>query len=422
MKDVKLNMLSNQTLLIIGKVWPEPASSAAGTRMMQLIHLFRDAGMDITFVSASGDSEFATDLESFGVKKVSIKLNHSSFDQFIQKLNPDWVMFDRFMTEEQFGWRVAGQCPEAVRILNTEDLHCLRAARQKAWRAGGEFHPEKLLSEETAKREIASIYRCDLSLIISEEEIKMLKNQFRIDDALLQYLPFMSEPVHQSEIEALPGYEERSGFISLGNFLHEPNRNAVLWLKEEIWPLIRKQFPDAELHIFGAYPSHKVYQLHQPEDGFMVKGRAEDAKSVLSKAKVLLAPLRFGAGLKGKLVEAMQCGTPSVTTSIGAEGIAGGLEWNGIIENDPVRFAASAVSLYRDQALWETSQRNGFELIGRRFNKHSFCNEFMNRLTEIRKTLQKQREHNFTGAMLMYHTTRSTKYLAKWIEEKNRRG
>ena len=126
-------------------------------------------------------------------------------------------------------------------------------------------------------------------------------------------------------------FEERKDFIFVGNFLHEPNRDAVHYLKESVWPLIRAQLPDAGMCIYGAYPSQSVLQLHQPKERFFSLGRADDAQEVVAKARVMLAPLRFGAGMKGKLLEAMQCGTPSVTTAIGAESMYGDLPWNGFI-------------------------------------------------------------------------------------------
>ena len=109
--------------------------------------------------------------------------------------------------------------------------------------------------------------------------------------------------------------------------------------------------PESNLLIYGAYPSQKVLQLHKPAEGFIVKGRAADAEEVIKSAKVVLAPLRFGAGLKGKLIEAMQCGTPSITTSIGAESMHGNLPWNGFIVDGVTDFANAAVCLYLDKML-----------------------------------------------------------------------
>jgi hypothetical protein len=280
-------------LLIIGFVWPEPKSSAAGSRMMQLIEVFQTQNYQITFATACAKSDNAFDLTTIGINQVLIALNDSSFDVFIKELNPDIVLFDRFMIEEQFGWRVAEQCPNALRILDTEDLHSLRKGRQQAFKDKKSFDEEYLFND-IAKREIASIYRSDLSLIISEAEMQILKNNFKIDESILLYLPFMLDSILEEDINGLPKFEDRNHFIAIGNFLHKPNYNAVLYLKEIIWPLIRKQLPKANLKIYGAYASQKVNQLHNKKEGFLIKGFAEDVNEVMQQAKVCLAPIQFG--------------------------------------------------------------------------------------------------------------------------------
>ena len=100
-------MVKSKSLLILGFVWPEPKSSAAGSRMMQLIDLFAAANYNITFASTAQNLEFSEDLTYLGISVKSIELNSSSFDEFIKELNPEIVLFDRFMMEEQFGWRVS---------------------------------------------------------------------------------------------------------------------------------------------------------------------------------------------------------------------------------------------------------------------------------------------------------------------------
>ena len=124
--------MNEKKLLIIGLVWPEPISSAAGTRMIQLIELFLAKGFQITFACAAVKSEFSFNLAGIGVEEQSIKLNNQSFNQFISILKPQIVMFDRFVMEEQYGWRVHQECPEAMTILDTEDLHFLRQAREQS--------------------------------------------------------------------------------------------------------------------------------------------------------------------------------------------------------------------------------------------------------------------------------------------------
>ncbi|MCE3281243.1 MAG: glycosyltransferase [Bacteroidetes bacterium] len=403
-------------ILIIGSVWPEPDSSAAGSRMLQLIELFQSQEWDVTFASVAADSEFAIDLEKINVKKVRIELNSDSFDSFVKELNPSIVMFDRFMTEEQFGWRVAENCPDALRILDTEDLHSLRRGRHLAWKENRPFSPEDLYSD-VAKREIASIYRCDLSLIISEYEMKLLKDNFKIDVSLLHYLPFMLESVHEYEH---PSFSQRKNFISIGNFLHEPNWDSVVYLKNEIWPRIRKKLPDVELHVYGAYPSQKVFELNNAKEGFIIKGRTEKLWDVMINSRVLLAPLRFGAGLKGKLIDAMTYGTPNVTTPLGAESMHGDLEWCGLIADNAQDFADSAVKLYSDEKLWKQSQQNGIKIINTLFQKKEAGEKLISNIQKLSHELQSHRMKNFTGAMLMHHTIASTKYMSKWIEEKNK--
>ncbi|OCB76652.1 glycosyltransferase family 4 protein [Flavobacterium crassostreae] len=408
-----------KTLLVIGSVWPEPNSSAAGGRMLQLLSIFKQEGYTIVFASAAMDSAYMVNLADYGIEKKNIVLNCSSFDAFAKALQPGVVLFDRFMTEEQFGWRVAASCPDALRVLDTEDLHSLRQARQKAFKEKRVFTTTDLLVEEVAKREIASILRCDLSLLVSEYEMELLTTLFKIEPALLHYLPLLVNPEALLETEQLPNYQTRRDFIFVGNFLHEPNFNAVLYLKETLWPLIQKQLPQAVLQVYGAYPSQKVLQLHNQKEGFWVMGRAANAMEVVSKARVVLAPLRFGAGIKGKLLEAMYCGSPSVTTTIGAEAMHGDLPWNGMVTDNPALFAAEAVRLYQDPVIWYQMQQNGFAMVRKRYLKPLFETDFKDKIVLLQTHLKTHRVHNFMGEMLQHHTLRSTKYLSKWIEEKN---
>ena len=413
-------MKSVQQVLIIGFVWPEPNSSAAGGRMVQLIRLFLENGWQVTFASPAMDSAYMVDLDALGVSKKPIALNCESFDSFLQELNPSIVLFDRFMIEEQFGWRVTEQCPDALRLLDTEDLHCLRLARQKAFKEGRDFTTADLLVEDVAKREIASILRCDISFMISEVEMELLQTVFKIDASLLYYLPLLLESIDVTAIQNGMAFEERKDFIFIGNFLHEPNWNAVQYLKETIWPLIRKQLPDVGLRIYGAYPSQKVLQLHQPKENFYIMGRADDAQEVVSKARVVLAPLRFGAGIKGKLVEAMQCGTPSMTTTIGAESMHGDLPWNGFVADDAQAFSDAAVQLYQDEKIWYEAQKNGIQIMKQRYLKSLFAEDLIEYIVSVQKKLNQHRLANFIGSMLHHHTLTSTKYMSRWIEAKNK--
>ena len=403
-----------KNLVIIGKVFPEPNSTAAGSRMIQLTDLFLTQNYQITFLSTATISENSFDLSSKNISFQNIVLNDSSFDELIKNLNPEIVIFDRFTTEEQFGWRVSEQVPNAVKILDTEDLHFLRTAREKAFKQNRNLEHLDLIND-VFKREIASILRCDLSLIISEFEMNLLIEKFRIDENILFYLPLFGE-VKKPETS----FSERKNFISIGNFLHEPNWQTVLQLKK-LWKDIKKQLPEAEIHIYGAYASEKVFQLHNEKEGFIIKGRAESVETVFNTAKVLLAPIPFGAGIKGKLLESMQFGLPNVTSAVGAEAMHGNHDWNGFITDNETEFVEKAVLLYQDENLWQKSQENGFKIIENRFKKELFEPHFIHKIQEISENLESHRNQNFLGQILQHHTLQSTKYLSKWIEEKNKK-
>jgi glycosyltransferase involved in cell wall biosynthesis len=411
--------LQEESLLIIGAVWVEPNSSAAGKRMLQLIAQFLERDYKITFASASQKNEKAIDLISLGIDAVAIELNNASFDVFVKELQPTIVLFDRFMMEEQFGWRVAENCPKALRILDTEDLHCLRKTRALCSKQQRNFSIDELLKQDITKREIAAILRCDFSLIISTFEMKLLKNTFKIADAILMYLPFLFDEITAQHQKKWPSFKEREHFVFIGNFFHKPNVDAVLTLKNEIWTQIRKQLPKAEIHIYGAYMQQQIQELHNKKEGFIVKGFAEDANEVVGNAKVVLAPLNFGAGIKGKLTEAMLCGTPSITTSIGIEGMAGKLPWNGFVADNFSEFALKAVELYTNKTVWEQSQLYGVAIINSLYSKEKNALLFFNKIEEVQQGLEKHRTANFLGSLLQHQTLQATKYMSKWIESKN---
>ncbi|GKT12047.1 MAG: hypothetical protein ISEC1_P1021 [Thiomicrorhabdus sp.] len=435
--------MPTKKLLIIGYVWPEPNSSAAGTRMMQLISLFQAETWQITFASPSRLGEHRVDLSALDITEQSIELNNSSFDAFVAELQPDLVIFDRFMMEEQFGWRIEKQVPNATRVLNTEDLHSLRSVRQQMVKDYLKqpvdqtdleqipLHDPTLLFNEMsksdlAKREIAAIFRCDLTLMISEFEMALLQQQFQVPAQQLCYLPFCY-PAELAE-KANLAFEQRQHFVTIGNFRHEPNWDAVLWLKQEIWPLIRQKLPNAELHIYGSYPPKKATQLHNDKQGFKVLGWAEDAFEVIGRAKVCLAPLRFGAGIKGKLAEAMICGTPSITTSIGVESMQNldathddHQTWPGTIANSSQDFAQAAIKLYQNEEAWLKAQAVGFNTVKTRYiQPKQRQQDFLGQLHTITQCLPEHRQSNFIGAMLNHHHHKSTQYMAQWIEAKNR--
>ncbi len=405
-------------LLVLGHVWPEPTASAAGSHMLSLIDMFQSNGYEIHFWCVAKLNENPEELEKLDIQTKAIEVNSDSFDIQVKDVMPDIVLFDRFITEEQFGWRVSQCCPEALKLLDTEDLHCLRHARQEALKKGTEV--EYLLkTSDISKREIASIYRCDLTLILSKAELCILNDIFSVPNTLLAHSPFM---IKAPQVKTL-GFSERKHFVTIGNFLHAPNWDAVLYLRETLWPTIRKKLPEAQMHIYGAYAANKAYALNNKKIGFRILGRAESAYDVLTNAKVCLAPLRFGAGLKGKLTDAMLAGTPSVTTNIGAEGMMpdNWLEndWPGSITDQDDDFVDQAVRLYQDSILWQEKQLQGFDLLAKQFDAQTNSNRLMQSICGAIENKHQRRTDNFFGQLLNHHNHKSSEYMSRWIQTKN---
>ncbi len=399
-------------VLFIGNIWPEPKATAAGWRVNGLISFFQSVDYEVVYASTSSFNEHSDALINKGVSVNEVLVNDDSFDEFITDLSPQIVIFDRFMMEEQFGWRVRDNCANALTILDTSDLHFLRIQR------GEELSQKKKTKHQEIKlRELGSIYRCDLTLIISDVELEMLID-LGIPKDILHYLPFTLD---MPDVGKWNSFVNRNNFVTIGSFLHEPNIDQIKFLKSEIWGLIRKKLPNAELHVYGAYCKEKHFQLSEPSNGFYIKGFAEDALEVISNSKVLLAPLRFGAGIKGKLIEAMLTGTPSVTTSIGKEGIVeDGNNWPGAIFDAPGKFAEAAIELYSNNALWSVETKKINKLLQMKFSKEGHYEKFKMLIDARVSNLENYRSKNIMGNILNYHTNRSTKFMSMWIEEKNK--
>lgn len=384
--------------------------------MLNLLTCFKQQWR-VTFLCPAKHTEFETSLDELGIDNAEIALNCSSFDEQLKLLAPDVVVFDRFMIEEQFGWRVTNTCPNALKILNTEDLHSLRDARHRAMKTESS---ELAFNTELCYREIASILRCDITLLLSKNEIQFLQQEFNIASELLHYWPLMPNPQQGLVSDEISrSFEQRSGFVFIGNYRHAPNWDAVLWLRQSIWPKVRALLPDAQLSVYGAYQPPKATQLHAPKQGFLIKGRAPSAAHVMLQARVCLAPLRFGAGIKGKLLDAIATQTPSVTTQIGIEGITSATNWPGNVAEDETAIAEAAVDLHENTNTWHAASTKCLSLFDQTQNAQPHTQQLTKVIENALTDISGRRKRNFYGAMLQHHTLSSTRYMTQWIEAKN---
>jgi glycosyltransferase involved in cell wall biosynthesis len=406
--------MKQNKVLFIGLIWPEPKSSAAGKRILQLMDLFLLEKFKVFFATTAKKSKYS-ELNA-SVYSFQIEINSSSFDNLIKEINPDVVVFDRFLSEEKFSWRVKENCPNSFILLDTEDLHFLRFSRQQALKENRKFVEDDLYNDYTL-REIASILRSDLSLIISEYEFSLLVNKFHIAKNSLVYLPFLVDSIPEKNLS----YSERSDFAFIGNYYHEPNIDAVLHLKNNIWPIIHKKNKSLQVNIYGAYMPQIILNLDNKNEGFNVIGRIDDANEVFSYSRVFLAPLRFGAGQKGKLLEALMFNLPSIVSTVAVESMNGIYDWCGFIENEDEKFADLAIEVYSNQILWEKLSHNSHKILKNKFDMHKFKSDFFLKFYTIFKNLNKHRKSIFISQIINYETLNSKKYFSLWIEEKNKK-
>lgn len=416
-------------VLLFGLVWPEPTSSAAGVRTVSLLRVLSTIANEVIVWSPCQNNDFKLALEAEGFKTKKINPNDSVIEEDLKNLMPDLVIFDRFVMEEMFGWRVKECCPSSLLVLDTIDLHFLRKNREKIYKDNKEevlqnfdyvkeLEFKKFFTDETY-REIASILRCDLTLLVSKYEYELLIKNFSIIADKLIYYP-LTVKIDSSIIR----FEEKSGFCTIGNFNHSPNKESVLLLRDIFWPKIREELISKHfisyprLDIYGSYSTDNINSLNSPEIGFNICGWASESILTLQKYRVNLAPLMFGAGIKGKILDSWSAGTPVITTPIGAEGMTANGKFGGIISSSCEEFINHAISLYTNKNLFDESIKSASEIIELKFSPIVCNNMFISSIKRALTDIISFREKCFLSKMLNYHQFRSTEFMARWIEEK----
>lgn len=389
-------------LLVVSPVLPDLTRSAASVRTVQLAQIAR-AALQLEECALSSASKLSPGPYSRQANR-SIKL-----EQYEQELERSWkpfddlwtcqfnrvdefvrnveefsagmdrgdglvVIFDSFIAEEAFGWIVKEKFPKAFRILDTQDLHFLRFARmeivQNQYRDGDlyveklvkrpAFEPGKISTDVETRmyRELLAIHRSDCVFVVSDFEKKLLENVFKVPSKKLKLASFYSDKVNEN---SMTFFSKRSHLVSIGNWDHPPNIDSVYMLKREIWPKLRTRLPpNTELHIWGSKFSQVAHSLSSKEEKFLVKGHYPgDVRTLLAKYRALLAPLRFGAGIKGKIYDSWASGTPVITTPIGLEGMMNEKDSSSNSAYSVPEFVKIAAEIYNTPSIWRLTSQSG---------------------------------------------------------------
>ena len=420
----------------------DASASAAGARSEALVRGALDRGWRVSALSSADRG--GVGVGALGARVGRVEANRGgSWEAALEGVEaPDVVVFDRFLSEEAHSWRVRELWPNAARILDMQDCHALRRARERAATAGAGMDAVVRAApgarDRDQMREIASAQRSDLTLVCSPVEARWLR-ECGVVGRKLRVASFFEDDVDASAFRDDEDFDGRRGFVTIGTFMHKPNVDSVAWLREEVWPLVRERLPDATMRVYGSYmtEAHRA-RFHDPRRGFEVVGFAPDLNEVMRSARVLLAPLRFGAGIKGKVLDAWKRGTPVVTTPIGAEGTVRGVDefwrpssapidpdhgWGGfgdrVSAND---IAEAAVRLHEDRELWSRARRAGANIINEDFSSRVNIPGVLDAIEDVMRNIDSVRDEDYIGQALWHHTEKSTTYFSKWIELKETGG
>jgi len=346
-------------VLIIDARTPMPDNDSGSVRMFRLLQILSGLCRHVTFAAETFEylGHYTAALQHLGVE-VLYKPYVDSLERHLEEVAEpyDAVILDRFYVAEKFIDTVRRCAPDAKIILDTVDLHFLRENREIEF-AGDSSTDDNFNRVREAELKIAR--RCDLTLVVSYAEQELLARDFpELPVALLSN-------VHVPQPTA-PSFSERNGILFVGGFEHTPNQDAIRYYAQEIEPLLHEQLPGLVLTVIGRAVPSDILALQS--DTVHIIGQVPEIMSYFAEARLSIAPLRFGAGVKGKINSSMSFGVPVVTTGIGAEGIAAVDGEDLLIADDPRAFADAIARAYTDETLWQRLSQRGIENIRQQFS------------------------------------------------------
>jgi O-antigen biosynthesis protein len=347
-------------MLIIDECTPTPDQDSGSIDMLNSIRMLVDFGYRLTFVPRSNLSHFGgyTDtLQALGVECYYHPFITSVSELLAERgAEFDAVMLVRVGVGYSLIDEVRSRCPQARVIFNTVDLHFLRERRRAELLTG---QPVSAAAQELERQERYVMDRADTTIVISEYERELLAKE--APAVRVRVIPLLRD---------IPGRdarcESRTGMVFVGGFRHPPNIDAVRWFCSEIWPSIRSKMQDAECFIVGSHVVPEVEELSG--NGVHVLGFVADLEPLFSRARLSVAPLRYGAGQKGKVVTSLSYGVPAVITSVAAEGLGLAEGEGALVADDPMAFAEAVARLYYDQDLWLRLSDGGVAAVRRLFS------------------------------------------------------
>jgi O-antigen biosynthesis protein len=372
------------SLLIIGDYLPTPQMDGGSLRMFEILKLLRESvgdlvclprhstlpHRDVTMAQACKDLRREGVLVPGGDAPENALAHLRSHTRRYRA-----VLLSGAYTAHALRGHVRELSSSSALIYDTVDLHHVRLFRE-AKVSGNSLHLRQALALK--KNELANVEASDITLVVTPHEREVLLRERQASEI------FILSNIHEP-ISVKPGLAERKSVIFLGAFKHTPNVDAALYLVREIMPKVWQEDPSAQVEVVGSNPPEEIQKLES--ETVRVRGYVPDLGPAFSEARLSVAPLRFGAGVKGKVLESMAHGVPAVGTSIAAEGIALRHGENFLRADRAEDLAAQILRLMRDGALWRRLSENGLGLIREEYSRSAARHRIqalLHRLEEIR--------------------------------------
>lgn len=350
--------------LVLDHCTPTPDQDAGSITAVNLMRILQGLGFKVVFIPEDNYQHvgsYTNDLQRIGIECLYNPFV-TSVEQHLAECGDqyDVVVVFRVLAAERNLAIIRKYCPNAKLIFHTSDLHHLREIREAQLAESDELWEK---AQNTKKRELKVIRSADLTIVHSSAEKELLDQELANDDSVSRIFVF-------SWAIEIPGthapFDQRDGMVFVGGFQHQPNIDAVVYFSQEILPLVQQKIPEAQFRIVGSRATPEVLELSG--EGIELVGFVEDLSTVFDRCLMSVVPLRYGAGIKGKIGTSLSYGLPCVSTTIGAEGM-GLADGDGVlIADDPADFADAVVRLYLDAELWGANSTGGLDFVYRNYS------------------------------------------------------
>ncbi len=340
-------------VLVIDHSTPTPNKDAGSVTVWNLIALFQSMGFQVTFIPEDNllfMPGYTDDLQRIGVEVLYSPFVNSVREHLVNfGSRYDLVFLFRPIVVDRHIKNIREFCNKAKVIFHTIDLHFLRMAREAKLKSDLTL---KDASDEMKLVEFSAIRASDISIVHSSDELELISSELH-GDSLHLFPLIINVPGTQRE------FSERRDIVFVGGYNHTPNVDAVIFFVMNIMPILRKKIPGICFHVVGSNVTDSIKALSDKD--IIVHGFIDKLDSFLDGMRISIVPLRYGAGIKGKIGTAMALGLPTVATSLAVEGMKLKNGENILVADDPEEFAETILELYQNEALWGRISKNGIK-------------------------------------------------------------